>query len=533
MTEVLILGAGPVGLTLAAELARHGVRPRIIERRAEPLPFCRAIGVTPRTLEVWEDMGVAREMIDAGLWLEGLRTIIVDGPTFDHRDDYSMLPFGELGLPQYETERILEQHLNRFGAQVERQVELVELAQDKEAVRARLRHVDGREESFTCAYAVGCDGAHSTVRHQLGIAFEGDAFPMMFMLGDVHIDWDLPRGLALRALRLKEEAAPDMFIAIPLPEDKRYRVSSLAVSELEGEQATEHGIQSERRGPELQHIQAVADDLLPGTPRLSDLRWSSTFRISMRLAERYRSGRVFLAGDAAHIHPPTGGQGMNTGIQDAYNLAWKLGLVLRDKAPASLLDSYEAERRPVGAEVVERTKAASIGFGREKQEAQDSLINTQVLVNYRGSPWVRDDKGEVAEGPRPGDRAPDVQGLRRRNLGFPLRWFEVLRGTGHLLVLHAPSPTADLRAQAEAAAALAERYAAPVRVVVVTAAGQALAEYPGYAAYEDAKGGFARLYGPEPAAFLIRPDGHIAWRGPRADHPGLEELLDSMLSARP
>ncbi|NGO54063.1 hypothetical protein G6N73_23435 [Mesorhizobium camelthorni] len=122
------------------------------------------------------------------------------------------------------------------------------------------------------------------------------------------------------------------------------------------------GIQSETRGPELAHIQAVAENILSDKPQIGDLRWSSTFRISMRLADRYREGRVFIAGDAAHIHPPTGGQGMNTGIQDAYNLAWKLALVLKGVAPAAFLDSYEAERRPVGAEVVERTKAASIGY---------------------------------------------------------------------------------------------------------------------------------------------------------------------------
>jgi 2-polyprenyl-6-methoxyphenol hydroxylase-like FAD-dependent oxidoreductase len=203
------------------------------------------------------------------------------------------------------------------------------------------------------------------VRQALGIGFPGEAFPMGFMLGDVHIDWPLPRGMALRALRLVEGWAPYMFIAIPLPEPGRYRVSTLAPPNAGAAGGTDHGIQAELGGPDLDQLQRVADDLVPERPRLSDLRWLSMFRISMRLAEHYRQGRVFIAGDAAHIHPPTGGQGMNTGIQDAYNLAWKLALVLNGEAPEALLDSYEAERRPVGAEVVRRTRAASEGYGRK------------------------------------------------------------------------------------------------------------------------------------------------------------------------
>ncbi len=243
------------------------------------------------------------------------------------------------------------------------------------------------------------------MRHALGIAFEGDAFPMMFMLGDVRIDWDLPRGMALRALRLVEDDAPDMFIAIPLPEPGRYRVSTLAPPDAAQPAGTNHGIQSELRGPDLAEIQAVADRLLPKKPRLSDMRWSSMFRISMRLAERYRLGRVFIAGDAAHIHPPTGGQGMNTGIQDAYNLAWKLALVLKGAAPETLLDSYEAERRPVGAEVVARTRAASENYGREQGDRPDRLADTQIRVSYRGSAWVLDDPaGFDAAAPAAGGR---------------------------------------------------------------------------------------------------------------------------------
>ena len=288
MDDVLVVGAGPVGLTMAAELARHGTRCRIIDRLAQPLPYCRAIGVTPRTLEVWEDMGIAREMIDAGLWIDGLRSIIHGHPPKDNLLELDELPYGELGLPQYETERLLARHLSQFGIEVERSVTLAALDQRERDVQVRLDRADGTAETATFRAVVGCDGAHSAVRRALGIPFEGEAFPMMFMLGDVHIDWDLPRGMALRALRLVENAAPDMFIAIPLPEPGRYRVSMLAPAELAAPGGTGHGIQSELPGPQLPQLQSVANDLLPRKPKLSDLRWSSIFRISMRLADAYR-----------------------------------------------------------------------------------------------------------------------------------------------------------------------------------------------------------------------------------------------------
>jgi 2-polyprenyl-6-methoxyphenol hydroxylase-like FAD-dependent oxidoreductase len=177
MADVLVVGAGPVGLTMAAELARHGVRCRIVDRLTRPLPYCRAIGVTPRTLEVWEDMGIAREMIDAGLWLEGSRSIINDRPAHDARETFPDLPYGHLGVPQYATEGVLARHLAGFGVAVERGVALVGLSQTEDGVVARLEREGGVTEDAAFQYAVGCDGAHSAVRRALGIGFDGDAGP--------------------------------------------------------------------------------------------------------------------------------------------------------------------------------------------------------------------------------------------------------------------------------------------------------------------------------------------------------------------
>ncbi|MFK8252014.1 FAD-dependent monooxygenase [Ancylobacter terrae] len=511
--EILIVGAGPVGLALACELARHGVRPRIIDRRTEPLPFCRAIGVTPRTLEVYDDMGLAREMIDAGLFLTGVRSSVPGKPPVDRAPDLADLPFSQLGVPQPETERVLAGRLAALGITVERGVTLTGLDQDAGGARVTLEGSGGGGPT-RFRYVVGCDGAHSAVRRLSGIAFEGETWPFDFMLGDVAIDWGaepLARGLARFAVVPAEDAPPDIFVAIPLPERGRYRVSMRAPERLAAPagSGTDHGIQSDRPDATLADLQEVADRLLSPPVRLSDPRWTSIFRISMRLAARYRVGNAFIAGDAAHVHPPTGGQGMNTGIQDAYNLAWKLALVVKGQAAPALLDSYEAERQPVALEVINRTVEASVNFG--KRVAQDRLADTQILVGYRGGPLAA---GAEGDGVRAGDRMPDAQGLRRFGIGFPLRLHEVLRGTAPVLLLAGGDP-----AMAEAAAArLGARWPGLVRVVALVGGEAAMEEPPGVELLYDAAGMSAAALGPlDGGAFLVRPDNYVGLRQKRFD----------------
>lgn len=538
MTDVLVVGAGPVGLVMAAELRRHGARVRIIDTRVEPLQYCKAIGVTPRTLEVYEEMGVVSDMINSGLWLEGFCLDVRDVTSRTQSVDLSDLPYSSLGLPQPETERILTAHLSELGVQIERGVSCLSLEQSSDGVQVELAGPDSSSQTLDVSYVVGCDGAHSVVRHALGIGFSGEAFPYQFMLGDVKMEWpadaELQRGYALRALILHEDAPPDLFIAIPLPERDRYRVSMLAdhLPDDGSGDSIAHGIQTDQPGPTLADLQSVSDRVMSHPPVLSDLRWSSLFRISMRLADKYRVGRAFIAGDAAHIHPPTGGQGMNTGIQDAFNLAWKLGLVISGKAHPGLLDSYEAERRPVAQEVIARTTEESVNLGRPRQPPH-RLADTQILVSYRGGANLRDyGAPPPEEAPVAGDRAPDATGLRRKGIGFPLRMFDLMRGAGYRLVIATDGAAASL-AQLEKDGRSLMAIGLPLRLIAVSLSHDDKVDVPvepyGVILAQDCAGNFASAWHAVPGvAFLIRPDGYLAWTARPFDMSSLTACLRSV-----
>jgi pentachlorophenol monooxygenase len=528
--DVLVVGAGPVGLTAAAELHRRGVDCRIVDALEAPPQYAKAVGIQPRTLEVWDDMGIAGTMLDASTEFEG-QILFVNGAevgrmTLDLPAD---VPYSFVGLPQYETERLLAEHLGRLGGEVERGVELRSLAQDPDGVTVLLGGPDG-EETLRFGYVVGCDGAHSATRKALGIAFEGDRFPEEYMLADVEVGWSFPHSFTIRVLHQTEEGTTDdMLICIPLPGRGRYRMSMLVPPELAGS-GVDHGFASDRPTPALEHVQAVLDRLAPEPTTARNIRWSSIFRVSHRLVERYSDGRVFLCGDAAHIHPPTGAQGMNTGIQDAYNLAWKLALAVRGAGAEGLLESYHAERHPVGEEVVGRTvRAARAGF-QEGPDDPSTVVRrlAQLLVGYPDSLLVAGD-GAVERGPRPGERAPDAPGLRRRSTTFPARLFDLLRGRDHVLLLYGDDEGA-LAGLESAAGAARERAGGQIDVHAVLAAGLGPADLQ-LPVVTDADGAFRQVYGASAsAAFLIRPDGYLAYRAPTVAAAGIESALGRVFS---
>ena len=259
------------------------------------------------------------------------------------------------------------------------------------------------------------------------------------MLGDVEVDWSLPHDYGVRSMHQTDGKTDDVLVCIPIPGRGRYRMSMLVPDELAVGSASADGVAhgfEGPRAPELSHIQAVVDRLSPEPATVSDMRWSSVFRISHRIAASYGHGRVFIAGDAAHIHPPTGGQGMNTGIQDAHNLAWKLALAVRGEAADGLLDSYDAERRPVGEEVVGRTvRSAREGIGADSTDP-DFIIRreAQLLIDYADSPIVG--ASSAASGPQPGQRAPDATGLSRDMVTNPIRLFTLLGRLNHTVLLY-------------------------------------------------------------------------------------------------
>lgn len=495
--DVLVVGAGPVGLHLAGALCRAGVSVALVDAMTERSFFCKALGITARTLEIFDDFGIAQDAIDAGVWLTAMAVFTdgTPGPVMTIPED---LPFGSLSLAQIETERLLETNLRRHGGHVEYGSTLADFVQADDGVTATLVRADGSSRTIACRWLVGCDGAHSKVRATLGLGFDGGRYPQTFVLADVDVDWDLPRGPAYRFIHSAAGDRPAAtLVAIPVAgSPRRYRLSRALPDGAEEAEAA-------ARSPGPEEIDALMTPLLPAGARLSGQRWSSLYRISHRIVPHYGSGRVFVAGDAAHIHPPVGGQGMNTGLQDAYNLAWKLALACDGRAAPGLLDSYSEERRAVGLDVVESTSRA-LNEALAQKVPVAGMRETQLLVSYRGSSIVSADGG---------DRIPDVGGLRRARVGQPFRLHERLGRGRHVLFGLVDS---------DAGAATLAAGMAQLRAAVGDAAsgfalvpqGIDLAPREDIPVLQDAAGSFAATFAaPAGTSWLARPDGHVGWTG--------------------
>ncbi|CAH1651514.1 Monooxygenase [Hyphomicrobiales bacterium] len=522
-TAVLIIGAGPVGLMLANQLQRLGIAHVLIDRQLEHSFFCKALGVTARTLEIFDDLGIADAAIDRGVWLRGLRT-------FDNGEQVAAfdlperdLPFGALSLAQYETEELLEASLHRHGGLVERGWRLDSFVEDADGIRAELSR-EGDETArrvLRCQWLVGCDGAHSHVRATLGLSFEGGKFPQTFVLGDLDVDWSLPRGYFYRFNTHEEGQPSNSLAAVPVHGSvRRYRLSTM----LKDGPGLDLPEGTEASPPDLERLTAIVQSGLPQGTRLSNLRWSSLYRVSHRIVPSYGKGRVFLAGDAAHIHPPVGGQGMNTGLQDANNLAWKLALAARGLAAAGLLQSYDAERRPVGLDVVEGTSRA-LNAVLAQQATMPGVKETQLLISYPDSPITVRSKAGDETGLQAGDRAPDAYGLIRPFVAHPARLHEWLGKGRHLLLCYAGedgfAPFSPLVGQ------LAARLPGFSGSLGIVAKGATPADMETIPLLYDAADSFRTSYNAVPGmTWLVRPDGHLAWVGHAAEVTQLSSVLD-------
>jgi 2-polyprenyl-6-methoxyphenol hydroxylase-like FAD-dependent oxidoreductase/heme-degrading monooxygenase HmoA len=542
-TDVLIVGAGPTGLTVAVELARRGIDCRVIEKLATPPAQAdKAIGVHCRTMEIWEDQGIARDAMDAGIWLTGQMVFVNGAET--HRMSWELpgLPYAHLGLPQYETERILTERLATLGVRPQRGAELIAFTEDDDGVLATLAIAGGGSagagtETVRAKYVVGCDGAHSKVRELLGLTFTGGLgkFPQLFMLGDVDVDWDMPEGHLLRFMHETDGRMDNMLVCVPLRGRSRYRIATMApprfFAQIGGKDAPP-GFSEELAEPMLEDIQTALDQLAPPGTRASNLRWSSVFRISHGIVDRYGDGRVFVAGDAAHLHPPAGGQGMNTGIQDAWNLAWKLALAVRGIAAPGLLDSYETERRPEGEEIVGRAVRMAFTDELDRDDLKRQFLQEMsMLLSYSDSPIVGESLSApdaLWDGPKPGDRAPDVAGLTRQGVGHPLRLHDLIRGTRHTLLAYADGSAdeGEVAAVAEMCAGVRRQASGEIDVYLLLSPDARAPWMLNPPVVRDTAGEFRAAYGVDGTGlYLVRPDGHVGFRSQLIDADALSKNL--------
>ena len=417
-TDVLICGAGAAGLTLAIELARRGVSFRLIEKRDTPFPGSRGKGIQPRTQEIFEDLGILDRAVAAGGFYPPQRIYRADGSYLDsdvleHVDPTPAEPYHlPLMVPQCITERIMRERLNELGHQVEFGRELLGFEHGS-GVTARLTGPAG-EELLHASYLVGADGGRSFVRKTLGVGFPGRTLGVHAMVADVVLT-----GLERDAWHQFNDGDMERLMAIcPLAGTDLFQVQGpivpAALADFSAERLT--ALIAGRTG---------RTDII-----VHSVSWASDYQMNARLAERYRVGRVFLVGDAAHVHPPTGGQGLNTSVQDAYNLGWKLAAALRG-ASDGLLDSYETERRPVAEAVLglsTRLLAAQKQGGmRRGREVR------QLDIGYPDSPLAKELPGRTG-GIRAGNRAPDapVRGAG----GRPTRLFQLFRGPHWTLLVY-------------------------------------------------------------------------------------------------
>ena len=387
-TDVLIVGAGPVGLFLANECARRGLRWRLIEARSSQSVHSKALAIFPRTLEIFDMAGLVGPFLEKANRVTSV-AVVARGRTLAHMrfaPEESPYPFIAV-VPQDVTERLLAEQLQRKGGAVEYETSFVSAVQHDDYVIVTLDQ-KGQRRGLTAAFVVGCDGAHSTVRHLLDLPFEGAEYAALFLLADVQTSKTLP---ADELQLCPSELGP---VAIfPMSATRRRIVAT--IENAEGE------------APSLDLVRKILSQRAPMGIEAGALHWSSYFRIHHRQVAQLRVGRIFIAGDAGHIHSPFGGQGMNTGLHDVWNLAWKLDLFLNGRGNERLLDSYSAERLPVIKNVIETTDFLTKAMGTPNKFAQtlrDTVIPmvsrlapfqhafvqrlSELGIAYRGSPIV-------------------------------------------------------------------------------------------------------------------------------------------------
>jgi 2-polyprenyl-6-methoxyphenol hydroxylase-like FAD-dependent oxidoreductase len=483
--QVLVVGAGPTGLVLAADLLARGISTRIVDKGGGASLETRAIAVHARALEVLDQLGLADRFVDHGQMVRWF-SFYTDGKrrlSLELSRNGTRFPF-MLDIPQHQTEALLRARIAELGGVIEQGTEVTGLADGPVGVTATVRDADGLPRQITAGYVAGCDGAHSRVRHELGLQFRGHPYAQDWLLADVQLDWARPENEVHAFFR----CAGTPLICFPMLGHRWRLVVPFAGERVPGP-------------PDLEEIQHLIDQRAPEPVVASDPTWLASFHCHRRSTGTYRRGHVLLAGDAVHIHTPAGGQGMNTGITDAHNLGWKLALVAAGRAPDQLLDTYGAERQPVAEQVLGLTHTL-VRFGTMthpvKRALRDAIIPagfalgpvhgrairrwTQVNVAYRDSSLTKTGRGRGR--PRPGERVPDIEVLAAEG---PSTLFTVLRRGRHVIVVAGADPASEL------ANGALEPYGDLVEVVT---------SGPGCSrAFRVTGAG---------SVFLVRPDGYLA-----------------------
>ena len=516
-TDVLVVGAGPTGLMLATQLARRRIRARIIDRHAGPSLQTRALGVQARTLEIYSRLGVIEQALQLGkrtvganIWAHGRRAARV--PLGDIGRGQSPYPF-LLILGQDDNERLLGEALHNLGMAVEWNTELTALTQESDRVIAVLKQPDGTTRELTAAWVAGCDGARSAVRELSGIRFQGAPYEDVFFVADVQMTGPMVPD------ELNVYLWPKGFhLFFPMRGTDHWRIVGIVPAALRGRNdLTFEGV-----------IPSIVTEAGSGLT-FQQCSWFSTYRIHHRRAERFRDRRCFLLGDAAHIHSPVGAQGMNTGLQDAYNLGWKLGLVVLGRADAALLDSYEAERIPVAeallsttdrlfslvvsdrwlagflrTRILPKVMAFAIQFERIRQLAFRTI--SQTGIRYPQSSLSETLPGIPDAAPRAGDRFPWLR-LKLSPDSAPEDIYEGLDDTRFtLIVIGQPGPSGGIPDLGDL-----------LRVQVIPT--------------NDANDReIARVQIPPTAFYLLRPDGYVGLCGVRLDTAAVTRYVAERLT---
>jgi 2-polyprenyl-6-methoxyphenol hydroxylase-like FAD-dependent oxidoreductase len=518
-TDVLIVGAGPTGLMLANQLQRRGVRALIVDRNAGPSIRTKALGVQARTLEIYSQLGIVERALELGtratganLWVDAERAARV--PLGDIGRDVSPFPF-LLILGQDDNERLLGDHLRGQGVSVLWDTELVGLAQSAEHVSAALKQADGTTGEVKARWVAGCDGTHSAVRHLSNIDFPGAPYEHVFFVADTRVTGPMVPG------ELNVYLWRDGFhLFFPMRGADHWRVVGIVPSELRA-----------REDLGFDTLLASLREEVGGRLSSRECTWFSTYRIHHRRAARFRDRRCFLLGDAAHIHSPVGAQGMNTGLQDAYNLAWKLALVVSGRADPELLASYEAERIPVAqrllsttdrvfslavsgrwlagqirTRIMPRALAIAMRFDWARKLAFRTI--SQTGISYPNSRLSQMLGGLPSGGPVPGNRFPWLK-LKLAPDGPVADLFEALDDRRFNLILVGQTLPQDFPSGHHDLILVHEVAADPVNARELER---------------------ARI--PEPSFYLLRPDGHIGLAGARLDGEAMTRYLTERLVLR-